>query len=169
MIIPVAIAVGIVATMAATALRGSRLAKAPDTRGEIGAAEGWLWFWSFMGLAVGLVGLLAVFLSFRWNAEQIQACVEKDVLYADQAENLTEKFRAELLKYPEVEREIFESISPSNFSLYAVRYPELRSSEVLRDLADKVSGLWGRVYEVRREKIDREAAARFMRCWWRWL
>ena len=167
MILLICIGIGIAGSVWATVLRAQRLShKKLD---YIQGAESWAWFWSAAGLSLGLIGLLCLYLCAVWNVEQMAACDEKVALYAVKAEHLEEKFRAELSQYTEIELEVFEKIRPENLSLYAVHYPNLRSSETLRDLSDRIGALYGEVYDARREKIDRAARHRFYRYWWRWI
>lgn len=168
MIILVSLAVGAVFTALALYARSHR---APYNKQNdlCGTAEGWFWFWAATGTLLGLVSLLVVFLTNAWNVEAITELGQREALYRERAEQLCEEFRTELLKYSSIELEIFKRISPSNLSLYAVRYPEIRSSEVLRDLANKVGWYWGEVYAVKKDRLHREAVCRFLRCWWQWL
>ena len=75
------------------------------------------------------------------------------VILKERAEKLTLEFKVHLASYPDIEKEIFDKISPNTASIYAVQYPELKSSAVLMYLAKTISSLQTEVYNKR---IDKE-------------
>ena len=100
--------------------------------------------------------------------EDIVALQEKVVLYEERAESLEGMFRVELLKYPEIERGIFDKISPKTLALYAVQYPQLQSATALLNLATKVAEVRDKVYETQAERIEKRARLRVLRQWSYW-
>ncbi len=62
------------------------------------------------------------------------------------------ELKTELSKYPEYEKEIFNSISPEKMSLYFVKYPELKSIQSVTILAKELMKLRSTIYDKEIEK-----------------
>ena len=80
--------------------------------------------------------------------ENVKKFRKIEAIYQTKAEMLTTEFVKHLAEtYPEHEKEIYDKISPDNVYLYFVKYPELRSSETIVALVDRINKLQSDVYE----------------------
>lgn len=108
-----------------------------------------------------VVFILISLITYSTNAykiEDLQKVKTYETILAEKADVLTGQFTNYLVEiYPNLEKSIFEKISPQNVSIYLVKYPELRSSETIRKLVDEISKLQDAVYQ---QKLDAAAIQR---------
>ena len=82
-----------------------------------------------------------------FNKEDLKKVQKCEQIYTEKANLLTMKFSNYLAEiYPNLEKSIFEKISPENVSVYFVKYPELKSSHTIEKLVDEISELQDSVY-----------------------
>jgi hypothetical protein len=81
------------------------------------------------------------------NIKQIDAVT---VILKQKADNLTAEFVTYLSEqYPDLEKEIFKSISPDKVGLYLASYPQIKSSETIMGLVDMINKLQKDYYDQR--------------------
>jgi len=80
--------------------------------------------------------------------EDIKKYKNIEVIYKNKAEALTAEFAKHLAEsYPEHEKNIYEKISPDKVYLYFAKYPELKASETLVALVERINKLQTDVYD----------------------
>lgn len=110
------------------------------------------------GVALIVVAMLVILGAFvgsgvEWalqisDFENIKKFQQIEAIYQAKAEVLTAEFVKHLAEtYPEHEKDIYDKISPDKVYLYFVKYPELRASETLVALVDRINKLQSDVYE----------------------
>ena len=84
------------------------------------------------------------------DLEDIKKFQKIETIYQAKAKVLTAEFAKHLAKtYPEYEKDIYDKISPDKVDLYFVAYPELRASEALVALVDRINKLQSDIYDQR--------------------
>lgn len=90
-----------------------------------------------------------------YNLEDLQKVKKYEQILTEKADVLTIQFTNYLAEiYPNLEKGIFDKISPQNISIYLVKYPELKSSETIRKLVDEISKLQDAVYEQKLKEAE---------------
>ena len=90
-----------------------------------------------------------------YNLEDLQKVRKYEQILTEKADVLTTQFTNYLAEiYPNLEKGIFDKISPQNISIYLVKYPELKSSETVRKLVDEISKLQDAVYEQKLKEAE---------------
>ena len=81
------------------------------------------------------------------NIENIEEAIAKEVIYKEKATVLTAEFKLWLgEKYPEIEKSIFSDLIPSSVSVFAVSFPEIKSSGTIMLLVNKINALQISIY-----------------------
>ena len=104
----------------------------------------------------------------RRDFEEFKKVENVEIIYKKKAEVLTESFTAHLSgAYPDFEKGIFEEIKPNNVSVYLVKYPELKSSQTLMLLVEKINKLQDDIYDqqINKEKILKRIRFRTKNIW----
>ncbi len=123
-------------------------------------------FWIFLvfsiiGAIVNLVANAAMYLGQVENIEKIPEAEARQAIFVEKANALTGEFKMWLGKeYPDVEKEIFKSLTPATISIFAAKFPEIKSSETIMNLVSRISDLQSSIY---REKLDIEGSKRRIR------
>ena len=108
-------------------------------------------FFSVVTVIVVMIGFIVS--SLAWSSqindfEDIERYRNVEDIYQTKAEVLTTEFAKYLAEnYPEHERDIYDKISPDKVNLYFAKYPELRASETLVILVDRINQLQTDVYD----------------------
>jgi hypothetical protein len=139
----------------------------------IGAEEGsdisgWL-VMSFICLLISFISPSCVFMGTltaegkqRLAFEDVKKLQAVSMIYQDKAEMLTGEFVSYLANtYPDLERDIFSSISPEELTVYMVKYPEIKSSETLIALVGQINSLQTDYYDTQIEIEEALAKIRF--------
>lgn len=110
------------------------------------------------GLIFIFIAMLIILVAFivsgvEWmnqvsDFENIKKFRQIEAIYQAKAEMLTTEFVKHLAEiYPEHEKDIYDKISPDKVDLYFAKYPELRASETLVALVDRINNLQSDVYD----------------------
>lgn len=110
------------------------------------------------GIVFSVASLLIIILGFivsglAWrdqisDFEDIKKFRGVEVIYQAKAKVLTAEFVKHLAEtYPEHEKDIYSKISPDKVYLYFAKYPELRTSDTLMVLVDRINQLQSDVYD----------------------
>lgn len=123
------------------------------------AISGWtLLFFGIIGLFALLITTAAFYTTQIDNLEELDSIDDRIVLAETRAEEQEEIIRAELIEnYPDFELEIIDNIDDPEILL---SYPQLRSSETVRDAVNKITELDGRVYDLENDRISYETDIR---------
>jgi len=108
------------------------------------------------------------YVSQRKDFEELKKVENVEIIYKKKAVVLTESFTAHLSgAYPDFEKGIFEEIKPNNVSVYLVKYPELKSSQTLMLLVEKINKLQDDRYDqqINKEKILKRLRFRTKNIW----
>lgn len=104
-----------------------------------------------VGFLIGIVALLVIFMvvNYAFRSEQVSDLSridthrEKIEIYKKQKEELLPEFRKYLAEvYPQIEKDLFASMSPSKESdlrIYMTKYPEINSNQTITRLVDALS------------------------------
>jgi len=109
----------------------------------------------FTVIAIIIVALGFLVSSGSWYAqiddfENIKKFEKIEAINRTKAEALTAEFTRHLAEtYPKHEKDIFGKISPEQAALYLVKYPELKASETLMNLVERINELQSAVYDQR--------------------
>ena len=129
-----------------------------------------------VGFLIGIVVLLVIFMvvnyTFRsgqvWDLSQIDTHREKIELYKKQREELIPEFRKYLAEvYPQIEKDLFASMSPSKESdlrIYMAKYPEIQSNQTINRLVDELSRCSNKIIAQEEEiaNINARTKARYL-------
>src|SRR3989339_724582 len=123
---------------------------------QVVSAQGFFGASIALEVLMGITALCGIFTQFNARLEQVQDFEQikeakgvEDIL-KEKAEVLTAEFVKHLAQaYPEHEKGIFEKIGPEKVAVYFAKYPELKASEVLLNLVDRINGLQSSVYNQR--------------------
>jgi len=121
---------------------------AVSTRFSNGGEDGWTifgGFWAFFAIVAFVIG---AFYSMSQRSDQIYD-IESVKMYTvntaileKKADELTAQFTKDLAEiYPQLEKDIFKSISPDKVGIYLAKYPELQSSKTVMALVENISKL----------------------------
>jgi len=98
------------------------------------------------------------------QVDNIESIIEHEkvkVILERKAERLVEDCTLWLgEKYPDIEKGIFDKLTPDTISMFAVHYPEIQSAKVLTDLANKIVNLKSQAY---REEANIEMYKKMVR------
>ncbi|MFH1667393.1 MAG: hypothetical protein ABH884_00010 [Candidatus Komeilibacteria bacterium] len=79
-------------------------------------------------------------------------------IYQKKARDLTTEFASYLAeRYPEIEKKIFESLSPDKIDFYIATYPQIKSSDTIMDLVKRIDQLQSDVYEQDKKIAEKKA------------
>jgi len=100
---------------------------------------------------IAAIACLITHAAIYWNQinsiECIKECEAGEAIYKEQAEVLTGEFKLWLgEKYPDIERGIFKDLISENITIFAAKFPEIKSSETIMDLVSRINGLQNNVY-----------------------
>lgn len=114
-------------------------------------------------ISVGIMGLGTI-ASYYGQINDIESLKQIDsvsIILKQKSDNLTAEFAGYLAKqYPELEKEIFKSISPDKVNAYLAAYPQIKSSETLMGLVNLINKLQGDYYD---QKLKREETLKNIR------
>lgn len=122
-------------------------------------------------LVIALASIFATadyYVNQRKDFEELKKVENVEIIYKKKAVVLTESFTAHLAgTYPDFEKGIFEEIKPNNVSVYLVKYPELKSSQTLMLLVEKINKLQDDRYDqqINKEKILKRLRFRTKNIW----
>lgn len=103
------------------------------------------------------------------DIENVKRLTNLEGVYASQAEDITGKIKEYLAEqYPQHERAIFEGLSPDALLIYLARYPELKASATLVNLAENVKQLREKIYaqQVAKEGVLKDVRVRERNPWY---
>jgi len=81
------------------------------------------------------------------DIETIDKCQADRVVYEEKADKLIKQFELYLGKsYPKHEKALFDQMTPEQVVAYALKYPEIRSSETMSKLCDEINHLTTQIY-----------------------
>lgn len=121
-----------------------------------------------IGFLASIFATAGYYVSQRNDFEELKKVENVEVIYKKKAIILTESFTAHLSgAYPDFEKGIFEKIKPNNVSVYLVRYPELKSSQTIMLLVEKINKLQDDIYDqqINKEKILKMLRFRTKNIW----
>lgn len=137
--------------------KGKKIMNNRDSNGEI--AKGF-------GIAIFAIGAIIAFSSMvitfgyisvqKSDFERIIAIEKIEEIYEEKSDVLSQRFATYLLtNYQEYEAGIFQNIKPEDIKIYMVKYPELRTSETILALVEKINQLETDKYnqQIRKENI----------------
>lgn len=127
--------------------------------------------WYIGSIVTWIIGGLVSFgflfgIGYNWychllDVETLPQYDKQISIYEDQRDVLTQEFKGYLAEsYPQYEKSIFESIKPDNLNICFIKYPELRSSDTIMLLANKIYELNKLIYDV---NISREDTLKMIR------
>jgi len=95
----------------------------------------------------------------------IKALGSKKIIYQKMADTQLAEFKNYLGEvYPNIEKEIFNSLSPENVTAYAIRYPEIKSNETIMELVKLINQKITQVYncDIRTAEIEARIIRRLL-------
>ena len=102
----------------------------------------------FLVFGVGISGVYDI-INHKFDYRTLEKLDNNSQLFKRRAESIGKILSIELTKYPEYEKEIFDKIKPSELmDFFAVRYPDLKSSETMIVLAKELAELQSRIYDI---------------------
>ena len=118
--------------------------------------------WFLVAAGAALIILTIINYVFRENhiydLSRIKALDKKKDIYQKIADIQLIDFKNYLGKiYPEMEKDIFKSISPQNMDCYASSYPEIKSNETITKLVSLINDKVFNIYGCDLEKADIQA------------
>lgn len=114
-----------------------------------------------VGGVISFIANAAIYYGQVEKIEKIEEAEARGNIFREKAKALTEEFKHWLGdKYPDAEKEIFKNLIPENVAMFAVRFPEIKSSETIEDLVSRINGLQNDVYD---EKLNIEEYKREIR------
>jgi hypothetical protein len=101
-------------------------------------------------LFVVLLGVNLTTISIQKGRYQdLQTLQEKKEIYQKKLSEMTVKYESILIKnYPNYEKEIFDKITPEDFTMLMVKYPELKTALTSINYVDKIKELNDDVYNM---------------------
>ena len=91
--------------------------------------------------------------SQRYDNENLVKISQFQEIYQKRAEALTAQFVHYLAEvYPQHEKDIFDKIKPENIDVYLAKYPEVKSSETIIQLATQIKSLQDDYYSQQLER-----------------
>lgn len=103
---------------------------------------------------VNLIANACMYFEQVIRIEGIKESEAREVIYKEKAESLTGEFKLWLgEKYPEIEKGIFKCLIPTDISMVATVFPEIKLSETITNLVSRINELQGRIYS---EKLEIE-------------
>lgn len=123
------------------------------------------------GIVISVVSLIVIFIGLivsgaHWvdqisDLEDVRKFRNVEAIYQTKAEVLTVEFAKYLADtYPKHEKDIYDKISPDKVGMYFAKYPELRASETLVALVNRINELQSDVYD---QEINVEQALKDIR------
>lgn len=96
---------------------------------------------------INLVSNACMYFEQVVRIEGIEESKAREIIYKEKAVMLTDEFKIWLgEKYPDIERNIFKTLIPTNVSIVATSFPEIKSSEVIMDLVSRINELQSKIY-----------------------
>ena len=121
-------------------------------------------FCSFAGTLI--FSIPSRYTGHQWDNEDYIALEEQEVILKEKAEVLTKQFSGYLAeKYPKFEKEMFLKILDADLLL--IQFPELKTSESLISLVEKIKSLQDQYYEIIMLKVNviKEMRKRIVNIW----
>jgi len=122
---------------------------------------------------VSIFGTGGTYVIQRKDFEEATKTIKVQEIYKIKATELTKTFSGYLAKkYPDFEKDIFDKIKPGDIPIYMVQYPELKSSETIMLLVEKINQLQNDMYD---QQVEREQVLKRIRFrtrniwWWNWI
>ena len=116
------------------------------------ASEGFFVLFAF-SIAATLANLIANAAMYVQQVDYIERIPEaeaRQAIFVEKAKALTEEFKIWLgEKYPDFEKELFKNLIPQNVAVFAVQFPEIKSSETITKLVSKINSLQSDIYNER--------------------
>ncbi len=100
--------------------------------------------------------------------EELRKVKAIEKIYTEKSDNLTTEFKLYLAKqYPDHEKDIFDKMQPKGISQYLVIYPQIRSSETISLLVEKINKLQDDIYEqqIKRAGVMKDIRFRKINPW----
>lgn len=93
---------------------------------------------------------------------------ENKMIYQKKADDLTAKFKEVLIdSYPNYEKALFDKMTPEDFRMLMVKYPEIKASLTSINFVDKLDALYKDIYDtdIQSRKIVQEIRYNFVNPW----
>ena len=82
-----------------------------------------------------------------YDIERINKQYEFKKIQTKKSDELISEFKLYLAEiYPDIEKNIFDSIKPDNVTVYMMKYPEIKSSETITKLVSLINSIKGACY-----------------------
>jgi len=118
---------------------------------------------------ISIFGTGGMYVEQKRDFEEVTKTIKVEKIYKTKAIELTSTFSSYLSKqYPNFEKDIFDKIKPETIPIYLVQYPDLKSSETIMLLVEKINKLQNDTYDqqIEREKILKRVRFRTKNIWW---
>lgn len=123
---------------------------------------------SIITVGVGFLVNVVAYTGQIKNFENVRMVNEVEKIYTEKAAILTTEFKLYLAsEYPEHELKIFDNMKPDNVNMYAAMFPQIRASETISLLVNKINQLQDDIYnqQVLRAGIMRDIRFRLVNPW----
>jgi len=102
-----------------------------------------------------VISLIAFVCCFYWeydeqikDIEKIKEYTGRKKLFEESTKSIIDEFKSTLvIKYPEIEKDLFKNFIPNNISAIAVSIPEIKSSETLLAYCHKINEIQNKIIE----------------------
>ena len=82
------------------------------------------------------------------DIEEIEQQKQDQKIYKTRNDELLGEFKLYLAEmYPEIEKGIFSTITPTNVTAFMIKYPEMKSSETITKLVNLINNLKSQYYQ----------------------
>lgn len=87
--------------------------------------------------------------SQKENYTKLEMLQENKMIYQKKADDLTVKFKQVLIdSYPNYEKALFDKMTPEDFRMLMVKYPEIKASLTSINFVDKLDALYKDIYDT---------------------
>lgn len=104
---------------------------------------------------ISIVATTNLYLSQIEDIESLNVIDEEIGIYEQRSDNIKFQIREVLVdKYPEHEKDIMNSLSGNDASIYFVKYPELHTHETFKQYTEILVSLDTKIYDQKLKKVD---------------
>jgi len=119
-------------------------------------------------LFVTILTNMVVFTYQKSDYVELVRLQESKVILQTKADTMSRKFSDVLVKsYPQYEKDIFAKMTPEDFKILFVKYPEIKASLTNINYVDKIEVLYTDIYdvEIQMRRIVRDIRYTFVNPW----